>query len=415
MTSTANDSPSTQTSTSSNKVHHKKSQDHSKEIIKQSCGLDIMRCAFDVNKELREAWQESFEYIISNSCCQNFRNSNMDIDFLKIPRQMQLCGQTEIELHLDICQWNNQIVHKLTFPQIPSSFLGAGDSQLSADLDGDSTGHFLYDNYLTGLEEVENTEFRNKVEKDFLSQIQHATYTQTPAIIVDCPLPTHKNDNFPINLARVIFKAVSGGMPSIWLELPLIDDVSNEVLINFERQKQRQIQIESGWRASIANREFKKHNHQKYENIWKTKITEQGFTGKTSDLTVEHFHKLLQNSLSQKEKNLPGHKSIDFEFTHPKTIQLENEKLASQIEEDIKNDRLYRCDTYEVWNKFRFICDMNNRLGLILRVGAQIPKNLAVEKWLGEPVKALRVILAKFILEKKYFAEFIGKTWFFIV
>ena len=49
------------------------------QVIKQSCGLDLMRCSFDVNEDLKEAWSESFEYLVSGTACQKFRDSHAGV------------------------------------------------------------------------------------------------------------------------------------------------------------------------------------------------------------------------------------------------------------------------------------------------------------------------------------------------
>ena len=323
--------------------------------IKQSCGLDIMRCSFDVNKDLKEIWQESFEYLISGTCCKTFRNNNPEKSFSDLDRNVQLCGQTEIDLHLDICQWNNQVVHKLVFP----------DTELSAHTKEHTK---IHENPLINLEH-EDIEISSKLENDFLSQIQHAQYTQTPAILVDCPIPSHKQASFPANLARLIYRAINTGMPNIWLELPLVDDNSNEVLVNFEKLKKEQLHIESGWQSTIPNRKHKDHL------VWKSKITKAGYSGKAADVSNETMKKKLGESTS---------------CIHPTVINEKVLEMEGKIIEDLENDRLYKADTWKLWNGFRFINDMHSRLGLVLRVGAQIPRNLEIERWLGEPVKGLR-------------------------
>lgn len=58
-------------------------------------------------------------------------------------------------------------------------------------------------------------------------------------------------------------------------------------------------------------------------------------------------------------------------------------------------------DPWEWWNQLRFLCHHNNRLGVVLELGADLPSAEDLQRWRGEPLKwvgptgnALRVGMA---------------------
>jgi len=55
------------------------------------------------------------------------------------------------------------------------------------------------------------------------------------------------------------------------------------------------------------------------------------------------------------------------------------------------------------WNRFRTLCDSNKKLGVVLELTADLPSEREIERWLGEPVKALVIPTAIFITNKKGF------------
>ena len=46
-------------------------------------------------------------------------------------------------------------------------------------------------------------------------------------------------------------------------------------------------------------------------------------------------------------------------------------------------------DTWEMWNSLRFQCNHHSRLGVVLEVGSHAPDIMSLERWWGEPVKAI--------------------------
>ena len=61
------------------------------------------------------------------------------------------------------------------------------------------------------------------------------------------------------------------------------------------------------------------------------------------------------------------------------------------------------CLSVSRWNRFRTLCDSNKKLGVVLELTADLPSEQEIERWLGEPVKALVIPTAIFITNKKGF------------
>lgn len=55
------------------------------------------------------------------------------------------------------------------------------------------------------------------------------------------------------------------------------------------------------------------------------------------------------------------------------------------------------------WNNFRSICNFETKLGLALEVPADIPSTKEVDRWLGEPIKAIVLPTTAFISNKRGF------------
>ncbi|WPT16142.1 Protein arginine N-methyltransferase 1.5 [Picochlorum sp. SENEW3] len=54
------------------------------------------------------------------------------------------------------------------------------------------------------------------------------------------------------------------------------------------------------------------------------------------------------------------------------------------LSKDVDDD-----DTWEMWNSVRFQCNHHSRLGVVLEVGSHVPDIMSLERWWGEPVKAI--------------------------
>ena len=54
--------------------------------------------------------------------------------------------------------------------------------------------------------------------------------------------------------------------------------------------------------------------------------------------------------------------------------------------------------TWDWWNIFRLVADSSSKINLCLDVTEQLPSNIEVERWLGEPVKTVSYCLPHFAL-----------------
>ena len=55
------------------------------------------------------------------------------------------------------------------------------------------------------------------------------------------------------------------------------------------------------------------------------------------------------------------------------------------------------------WNRFRTLCDSSRKIGVVLELTADLPSEQEIERWTGEPVKALVVPTSIFLTNKKGF------------
>lgn len=53
------------------------------------------------------------------------------------------------------------------------------------------------------------------------------------------------------------------------------------------------------------------------------------------------------------------------------------------------------------WHRFRTLCNSNKRLGVVLELSADLPSKEAIDRWSGEPVKALVLSTRIFLTNKK--------------
>jgi len=97
-------------------------------------------------------------------------------------------------------------------------------------------------------------------------------------------------------------------------------------------------------------------------------------------------------------------------FTHLFWVQV---PLKSQVEDIdnitetsvdlVDNNQNYSSDSWQWWNRLRTLCDSNKRLGLLLELTADLPSEVVIQRWLGEPIKAVLVPTSIFLTNKKGF------------
>ncbi|XP_061587228.1 protein arginine N-methyltransferase 5 [Cololabis saira] len=76
---------------------------------------------------------------------------------------------------------------------------------------------------------------------------------------------------------------------------------------------------------------------------------------------------------------------------------IENEPVTCSDDTSIEEK------TWHWWNSFRTLCDYNKRMCLAIEIGADIPSDAVVDKWLGEPIKAAIISTNTFLTNKKGF------------
>ncbi|KAM7321589.1 hypothetical protein ACRRTK_019681 [Alexandromys fortis] len=57
----------------------------------------------------------------------------------------------------------------------------------------------------------------------------------------------------------------------------------------------------------------------------------------------------------------------------------------------------------ELWHNFRTLCDYSKRIAVALEIGADLPSNHVIDRWLGEPIKAAILPTSIFLTNKKGF------------
>uniref|UniRef100_A0A3B4EDC2 Protein arginine N-methyltransferase 5 n=1 Tax=Pygocentrus nattereri TaxID=42514 RepID=A0A3B4EDC2_PYGNA len=76
---------------------------------------------------------------------------------------------------------------------------------------------------------------------------------------------------------------------------------------------------------------------------------------------------------------------------------IENEP-SNQIDDSNNEEK-----TWGWWHSFRTLCDYNKRICLAIEIGADIPSDTVIDKWLGEPIKAAILPTSIFLTNKKGF------------
>ena len=58
------------------------------------------------------------------------------------------------------------------------------------------------------------------------------------------------------------------------------------------------------------------------------------------------------------------------------------EDLGSELKQEV---------TWDWWNNFRLVADSSSKINLCLVMTEQVPSDLEIQRWLGEPVKTVRL------------------------
>uniref|UniRef100_A0A8C7YCI7 Protein arginine N-methyltransferase 5 n=1 Tax=Oryzias sinensis TaxID=183150 RepID=A0A8C7YCI7_9TELE len=84
---------------------------------------------------------------------------------------------------------------------------------------------------------------------------------------------------------------------------------------------------------------------------------------------------------------------------------------AEDTREDLIENEPFSCPdetsvdekTWNWWNTFRTLCDYNKRICLAIDIGADMPSDAVIDKWMGEPIKAAILPTSLFLTNKKGF------------
>jgi protein arginine N-methyltransferase 5 len=68
---------------------------------------------------------------------------------------------------------------------------------------------------------------------------------------------------------------------------------------------------------------------------------------------------------------------------------------------DDEADDPNRDDTWQIWNRIRCMCEFHPRMFVALELTADLPSASQLERWMGEPVKAIIIPTSVFITNKK--------------
>ena len=60
-------------------------------------------------------------------------------------------------------------------------------------------------------------------------------------------------------------------------------------------------------------------------------------------------------------------------------------------------------DSWELWNRVRCMCSHNGQLGVALELGSSVPAQSEIQRWFGEPVRAIVVPVSVFQTNKRGF------------
>nr|CAB3265173.1 protein arginine N-methyltransferase 5-like [Phallusia mammillata] len=78
-------------------------------------------------------------------------------------------------------------------------------------------------------------------------------------------------------------------------------------------------------------------------------------------------------------------------------------KINGVEEADEENTSHEKQDSWHWWNKFRCLCGQHNRIGLALEITADLPDELVLKQWLGEPIRSVVLPTSVFLTNKKGF------------
>jgi protein arginine N-methyltransferase 5 len=60
-------------------------------------------------------------------------------------------------------------------------------------------------------------------------------------------------------------------------------------------------------------------------------------------------------------------------------------------------------DPYVWWDQMRTLCEHNSSLGVVLQLGPTLPHATVLNRWIGEPLRAVIIQTSAFITNKRGF------------
>ena len=78
-------------------------------------------------------------------------------------------------------------------------------------------------------------------------------------------------------------------------------------------------------------------------------------------------------------------------------------EAAAARGDDETSESTTRRDPFEAWANFRALCEGHPQLGVCLDVGAALPTDEEIDRWVGEPVRAVAIAPSAFVANKRGF------------
>ena len=91
---------------------------------------------------------------------------------------------------------------------------------------------------------------------------------------------------------------------------------------------------------------------------------------------------------------LKSHHCANMWIRIPLTSAIETSNGTVDEEDSYENTWLW-------WNKFRSLCNQHNRVGVVLEITADLPEEVILKQWFGEPIRAVMLPTSIFLINKK--------------
>jgi len=204
---------------------------------------------------------------------------------------------------------------------------------------------------------------RLAAEAALKQELAWASHLAVPAVLMPMPRPDCAN------YARLVNQAVS--QPTVlqlWVRVPLVRRKAEDDVDDDEEEQQQQ---EEGGSS----------------NGGESEQTEESATPTPTDGTPAAAA-AAGTSSKQRQQQLPSSSSSSSSFPSTTTST-----MATSVKED----------PWETWNRLRTLCEFNSSLGVALEMTEDLPPRETLQRWRGEPVKAIIFPTSIFLTNKKGF------------